>query len=207
MDRVLRRLHPSWRDRGPVVRDAATSLDQSADLCLLIAAAINKVPGGGKNPLSLHCRWGRRRRGRRGGGWRRTATPRRRWWWWIQKDGGGWKKPDRIPGGGSWRRMVVVDTELIRVNFVRGVSHGRARMRSGRRKERVGGRAQPCGPTTVSGCDSCACPESDVRSLNGGSLFFSVSPPSHPRARFRRVVAQAHFGFAPLSSHQRLGAT
>lgn len=40
-------------------------------------------------------------------------------------------------------------------------------------------RAQPCGPTTVSGCDSCACPESDVRSLNGGSLFFSLS---HPRA-------------------------
>lgn len=49
--------------------------------------------------------------------------------------------------------MVVVDTELIRFNFVRGATV--ARMRS----ERAGREGEPCGPTTVSGCDSCACPK------------------------------------------------
>lgn len=41
--------------------DVAISPDQSAGSCLLIAAAINKVPGGGKNPFSLRARCRRRR--------------------------------------------------------------------------------------------------------------------------------------------------
>lgn len=68
----------------------------------------------------------------------------------------------------------MVDTELIRVNFVREESEPWSRASErGREAER----RQLCGPTTASGCDSCACPESDVRCLSGGFLFFSLFLP------------------------------
>lgn len=86
--------------------------------------------------------------------------------------------------------MVVVDTELIRVNFVRGATV--ARMRSERAERKGGGRVslavQRLCPVVI-----LAPAPSDVRSLDGGSLLLflyvyecfslTLSLPGHPRRR------------------------
>lgn len=96
---------------------------------------------------------------------------------------------------------MVVDTELIRVNFVREESRGTV----ARRREKIGGSlaVQRLRPIVIlapaPGVTFVASTESPY-----SSLCFSLRPPLHPLPSVGRASAFRPF---PLSPHQRLGVT
>lgn len=94
---------------------------------------------------------------------------------------------------------MVVDTELIRVNFVRErrASHGRAQARGENGDSLAVQRLHPI--VILAPAPGVTFVASRRRIL----ILLSVSPSGHPCTH----VAQAHFGPVPLSPHQRLGVT